>query len=102
MPPKAYAGQENFRLIIKTGLDLATNPSTDTKILYRLFRIGKKDPLQVWEAAVLAGGESTGKIYHDFSVGHPVPAAGTYELRAHLTIDGKNVPTSLEKWVVGE
>lgn len=102
MTPKAYAGQENFRLIIRTGLDLTQHPSTDTKILYRLYRLGKKDPLQVWEAFVLAGGESTGKIYHDFSVENPVPPAGTYELRAHLTIDGKNIPTALVKWMVGE
>lgn len=102
MPAKAYAGQENYRLIIRTGLDLIAHPSTDTKILYRLYRIGKKDALQTWEASVLPGGESTGKVYHDFSVEHPVPPAGTYEIRVHLTIDGKNVPTALGRWTVGE
>ena len=98
MSPKAYDGQENFRLIVRTGIDFAAHPPSEMKILYRL----KKNPIwSEWEASILSGGEARGEIYYDFGESFPVPAAGFYWIRAVLKIDGKDVPTGMGKWAIG-
>jgi hypothetical protein len=102
MSAKAFAGQESYRLIIKTGIDFALHPPTNAQILYRAFKeTSKKDRFQSWEASIWPV-DKDGRIFYDFSVAVPVPMAATYEIRARLTIDGKKVPTAIAKWVVEE
>jgi hypothetical protein len=99
MSAKAWAGQEHFRLKIKTGINFQTYPPTECAIQYRFRGVEK---ISEWPASVSSGEEANGEIYHDFSASDPVPAVGQYKVRGKLTIDGKIVYTESADWVVGE
>ena len=98
MPAKAQAGQENFRLKLRTGINFSLNTPTVVAIQYRK----ETGPVAEWTALVTTGQEASGEIYHDFSPSEPVPAAGPYKVRGKLTIDGKIVFTEPAEWVVGD
>jgi len=97
---KAYEGQQNFRLILKTKIDFDVYTPTAQVIEY----IKPDGTTDSYTASVLIGSESDGKIYYDFSASVPVPAGshGQWRMRALLTIDGKTVPCGPVDWYVGE
>lgn len=96
--PKAQAGQENFRLILQTGIDFSINPPTVQTIQYKNCNAVERE----WSAKILEGSEATGQIYHDFEAGAGVPATGTYTVRAKLVINGKIVYTTPVAWKTGD
>jgi len=96
---KAQAGQENFRLILKTEINFETYVPSAQIIKYKKDGVSLATELT---AVILTGSESDGKIYYDFSVATPVPANGHYRTQALLTIDGKEVPCRSADWYVGE
>jgi len=97
---KAYEGQENFRLIVKTEIDFDVYVPTAQVIEY----IKPDGTTDSYTASVLTGSESDGKIYYDFSVSVPVPVGshGPWRVRGKLTINGKIVYTDPVTWNVGE
>jgi hypothetical protein len=99
MSTNVWAGQEYFRLKIKTNIDFTSYPPTACAIQYRFKGVGT---IFEWPALVSAGEEADGVIYHDFSASNPVPAVGQYRVRAKLTISGKLVFTEAADWLVGE
>ena len=99
MSARAQAGQENFRLKVRTGINFTQNPPTAPAIQYRYKGI---EPIVELTAAVTTGQEALGEIYHDFSTQSPVPAAGMYKVRAKLTISGKLVYSESAEWVIGD
>ena len=96
---KAYEDQQNFRLILKTEINFDTYAPSAQKIEYLA---PGSTTVAEWDASVLTGSESDGKIYHDFSAVADVPAAGHYRVRAKLTINSKIVYTDPTDWYVGE
>ena len=98
---KAYEDQQNFRLILKTEIDFESYTPSAQKIEY--LAPGSTTAAE-WDASVLTGSETDGKIYHDFTAvaDAEVPAAGHYRVRAKLTISGKIVYTDPSDWYIGE
>jgi hypothetical protein len=95
---KAIAGQEYFRLIVETGIDFHSYVPTNQFI--ECVVLGGDRVL--WDAEILAGSESLGKIYHDFGIGSAaVPILGRYQIRGKLIIDGKIAYTLYSDWYVG-
>ena len=97
---KAYEGQQNFRLILKTEIDFETYVPSAQVIEY----IKPDGTTGSYTASVLTGSETDGKIYYDFSASVPVPTDGygKWKVRAKLTIDSKAVYTDPVDWYVGE
>ena len=97
---KAYEGQQNFRLTLKTEIDFDTYSPTAQVIEY----IKPDGTTDSYDATVLVGSESDGKIYYDFSASVPVPAGshGQWKVRGKLTINDKIVYTDPVDWYVGE
>jgi len=97
---KAYEGQQNFRLILKTEIDFDTYTPTAQVIEY----IEPDGTTGSYTASVLTGSETDGKIYYDFSATVPIPTDGygKWKVRAKLTIDSKAVYTDPVDWYVGE
>lgn len=97
---KAYEGQQNFRLILKTEIDFDTYSPTAQVIEC----IKPDGTTGNYDATVLVGSESDGKIYYDFSALVPVPTGshGQWKVRAKLTISSKIIYTDPVDWYVGE
>lgn len=98
MSAKAWTGQQNYILKLRTGIDFTQYSPSAVAIQYRF--MGRD--ISEWPAAVSTGEEADGVIQHDFSVQAPVSDAGTYRIRGKLTIAGKLVYTEAADWVVGE
>jgi hypothetical protein len=97
---KAQEGQQNFRLILKTGIDFAVYVPSAEIIEY----IKPDGSTGTYTGDALSGSESDGKIYFDFDASTPIPADGfgRWKVRARLTIASKLVYTQPVDWYVGE
>lgn len=84
-----FVGQTAFRLILKTSVDFSVNIPSTCKI--KFIKPETTDETEgEWNAQVLTGSESEGKIYVDFSDSINCDQKGVWRFWAHVTFtDGR-------------
>ena len=95
-PIRAWAGQEVFRLTLRTYIDFNTYPPSAQAIDF----IAEDGTTGQWMASVIIAVD--GDIFFDFSSGTPVPAKGTYRLRGNIDLAAGKVYTNPVNWYVGD